>query len=327
MTNNSNPSSTQSNSTTTVIAWLSGIAIFVLILLDMILIILNMSTVPIDSEWGFRGFQAAIAIPFTIIGVLLAVRQPHNPIGWLFLLSSALGVLSELAGEYAYYAKPGDQWVMPFYEKSEWAGYVADVCARLVRDTGMDCIYLDELGIAFPDYNPEKSPLREDGVPVSPDRQAHVQILPIYGVVGQRDHRAQRAGVAVHLGLREVERVLALDIAAADVVADRVAYGLCVWIHDQRQFRFRHAPVAIAPQPDPIVGADDLAPDRLEKDLGTFSLIHPDVNLLRLRLPHPGLPAPGIGDTCCPHFLLIHWRQQVWDIGGRRAVQSGIGIG
>jgi len=70
-------------------------------------------------------------------------------------------------GDYAYYAKPGDRWVMPFYEKTEWAGYVADVCARLVRDTGMDCIYLDELGIAFPDYNPEKSPLREDGSPVS----------------------------------------------------------------------------------------------------------------------------------------------------------------
>ena len=70
-------------------------------------------------------------------------------------------------GQYACYAKPGDQWVMPFYERSEWAGYVADVCGRLVRDTGMDCIYLDELGIAFPDYNPEKSPLREDGAPVS----------------------------------------------------------------------------------------------------------------------------------------------------------------
>jgi len=70
-------------------------------------------------------------------------------------------------GEYGHYSKPGDQWMMSFYEESEWAGYIADVCARLVRETGMDCIYLDELGIAFPDYNPQKSPLREDGLPVS----------------------------------------------------------------------------------------------------------------------------------------------------------------
>ena len=70
-------------------------------------------------------------------------------------------------GRYGYYSKPGDQWMMSFYEKSEWAGYIAEVCARLIRDTGMDCVYLDELGIAFPDYSPEKSALREDGLPVS----------------------------------------------------------------------------------------------------------------------------------------------------------------
>jgi len=71
------------------------------------------------------------------------------------------------SGEYGHYSKPGDQWMMSFYEESEWAGYIANTCARLVRETGMDCIYLDELGIAFPDYNPQKSPLREDGLPIS----------------------------------------------------------------------------------------------------------------------------------------------------------------
>ena len=41
--------------------------------------------------------------------------------------------------------------------------------------------------------------------------------------IGQRDPRAQRAAGVVDLGLRQIERVFAFDIARAHVVADREA--------------------------------------------------------------------------------------------------------
>lgn len=57
-------------------------------------------------------------------------------------------------GEYGYYATPLDKWMMPLYDTTGWLDYFAETCKRIVRDTGMDGIYLDELMIAFPDYHP-----------------------------------------------------------------------------------------------------------------------------------------------------------------------------
>jgi hypothetical protein len=39
---------------------------------------------PADS-FGFRGFNTIIAAEFGAIGLILALKRPNNPIGWLFL--------------------------------------------------------------------------------------------------------------------------------------------------------------------------------------------------------------------------------------------------
>lgn len=60
-------------------------------------------------------------------------------------------------GSYGYYAHPDDRWLMPFYGTGRWVEHLAGVCGRLVRDTGMDGVYLDELNFAFQDHHPGRA--------------------------------------------------------------------------------------------------------------------------------------------------------------------------
>ena len=69
-------------------------------------------------------------------------------------------------GNYGFYATPDDKWMTSLYEPNGWADYYADMCARIIRDTGMDGIYLDELMIAFPNYNPAHIKFHEGETPV-----------------------------------------------------------------------------------------------------------------------------------------------------------------
>lgn len=69
-------------------------------------------------------------------------------------------------GNYGYYATPDDKWMTSLYEPNAWADYYADLCERIIRDTGMDGIYLDELMIAFPNYNPAHTKFHEGESPV-----------------------------------------------------------------------------------------------------------------------------------------------------------------
>ncbi len=101
-------------------AWVAGGVILVLCVVDVILIFRNLPYVPLDEEWGFRGFQAALSLPLSVIGSLIASRHPRNPIGWLFLVSAALGVISEIAGEYAYLASVSETGTLPAADLSAW---------------------------------------------------------------------------------------------------------------------------------------------------------------------------------------------------------------
>jgi hypothetical protein len=60
-----------------------------------------------------------------------------------------------------------DEACMCFLEPDAWAEHVAATCGRLVRDAGPDGIYLDELNIAFPCYNPAHRHYRDGVWPVS----------------------------------------------------------------------------------------------------------------------------------------------------------------
>jgi len=69
------------------------------------------------------------------------------------------------------YAKTGvNGWSECFYEPDAWADYIAQTCGRIVKDTGMDGIYLDELMIGFPCYNPDHKHYQQDKFPYNPQR-------------------------------------------------------------------------------------------------------------------------------------------------------------
>ncbi len=61
---------------------------------------------------------ALIAVPFAVVGVLVASRRPRNPIGWLFLAFAVVAAFAVSADRYASYALvehpgslPGGDWV------------------------------------------------------------------------------------------------------------------------------------------------------------------------------------------------------------------------
>jgi len=59
-------------------------------------------------------------------------------------------------------------WSECFYEPNAWADYIAQTCGRIVRETGMDGIYLDELMIGFPCYNHNHIHYQKDRFPYNP---------------------------------------------------------------------------------------------------------------------------------------------------------------
>ena len=54
-------------------------------------------------EVGNEFFPWALALGFAATGVLIAVRQPRNAIGWIFLGAAVTVGLGALAGSYAEY--------------------------------------------------------------------------------------------------------------------------------------------------------------------------------------------------------------------------------
>ena len=54
-------------------------------------------------ELGNEFFPWALALGFATTGVLIAVRQPRNAIGWIFLGAAVAVGLGALAGSYAEY--------------------------------------------------------------------------------------------------------------------------------------------------------------------------------------------------------------------------------
>ena len=117
-------------------------------------------------------------------------------------------------------------------------------------------------------------------LPAALDLQADGDLRPGGHGVGQGDDRAEGAGAVVDLGLRQIERVLAFDVARAHVVADGVADEL--------------AAAARSPGPAPArarssgyrggcargcAGAGDAVGGRLEEQLGRAGRVDQVVKL------------------------------------------------
>ena len=69
-----------------------------------------------------------VAAAFLIVGALIALRRPRNPIGWIYLVGVTLiafGGSGNLSAQYAYYALGTRPGALPAVEWVVWAGDVA----------------------------------------------------------------------------------------------------------------------------------------------------------------------------------------------------------
>jgi hypothetical protein len=77
--------------------------------LVVLIIVLCAANVPlgIATRWAGNGYGANLAafialLPTTLVGFVVARRQPGNPLGWMFLALAMLGVLSGVGSDYAW---------------------------------------------------------------------------------------------------------------------------------------------------------------------------------------------------------------------------------
>ena len=75
-------------------------------LLSLLALLSLLGTLPLSllsRQLGDGIVAVVIGIPCAAVGVLVARRQPGNPLGWLFLMTGSLLFVSNDAGDYAYY--------------------------------------------------------------------------------------------------------------------------------------------------------------------------------------------------------------------------------
>jgi hypothetical protein len=62
--------------------------------------------------------------------------------------------IREPGGDYTWPPFPPENLNMCFFESDKWPAFIAETCKRLVSEAGIDGIYLDELCLQYPCYNP-----------------------------------------------------------------------------------------------------------------------------------------------------------------------------
>src|SRR5258708_38154058 len=90
---------------------------------------------------------------------------------------------------------------------------------------------------------------------------------------GDKTPRPQRATAVVNLGLRQIEWVLALNIARAHIIANGVADDPAWGAHHQSQLWLRHRPMSIGANPYLAACAHRSARRGLEKQFRSFCRI------------------------------------------------------
>ena len=76
------------------------------LLLSLLALASLLATLPLSllsGQLGYGTVAVVIGIPCAAVGVVVARRQPGNPLGWLFLVTGILLLISNDAADYAYY--------------------------------------------------------------------------------------------------------------------------------------------------------------------------------------------------------------------------------
>jgi len=120
---------------------------------------------------------------------------------------------------------------------------------------------------------------------------------------------------APDFGLRQVERIFPLDVAAAHVVADRVAENAAGAVQHEAEFGFGHLPGRVAAQADGLARADGPRRRRFEEQFRPLRPVHFVVHrfrggAVRVRLFVARRLAALVGDPGRPHFRRFHGRKE-----------------
>ena len=124
------------------------------------------------SRGGLSAFAAEIAAVQAKGGRMSVYID--NRFNWQYTdIGSTMGqqwATMDPPGVYSTYQGPDDKWMECAYEPNAWVDYLTETCARIVHDTGMDAIYLDELPLMYPCYNTNHVHYQQDAKPFSVDR-------------------------------------------------------------------------------------------------------------------------------------------------------------
>ena len=80
-----------------------SLSLTVLSLLALLSLLATLPLSLLSGQLGYGTVAVVIGIPCAAVGVVVARRQPGNPLGWLFLLTGILLLISNDAADYAYY--------------------------------------------------------------------------------------------------------------------------------------------------------------------------------------------------------------------------------
>ena len=121
------------------LAWGLATSALVLLLTALVVSLFGGSDVNVES----RIFTSAITFVFAGVGVLIAVREPRNAIGWIFLGSAVAAGLGSLAGSYADYWVDGRPGSEALGEAAAWYGEVSWMPFILVPSTFLLLLFPD----------------------------------------------------------------------------------------------------------------------------------------------------------------------------------------
>jgi hypothetical protein len=99
-------------------AWLAGLAPTIG---GLVLLALTWDA-SIPDSYGFRGFNALLAVTFATVGAIILARQPGNRVGWIFAATGIVSGVVTLVIEYANYGLLIHPGSLPGAVVAAWLG-------------------------------------------------------------------------------------------------------------------------------------------------------------------------------------------------------------
>jgi signal transduction histidine kinase len=121
------------------LAWGLATSALVVLLAALVVSLSGGSGVSVESKI----FTSAITLVFAGVGVLIALREPRNGIGWIFLGSAVAAALGSLAGSYADYWVDGRPGSEALGEAAAWYGELSWMPFILVPSTFLLLLFPD----------------------------------------------------------------------------------------------------------------------------------------------------------------------------------------